>query len=580
MCGIFLLLHKRTLEQRRVQKNAIDTEKLVKICRIVASLQSHRGPDYFGEVHTDKYISCHMRLSIVDPTGGRQPFMTEVKDGKCMMLAVNGEIYNHKLIRKSYNGFPFKTQSDCEAILPLFQKYLEGSRFTCVDVVKNLDGVFGFVAIDENTGQFIIARDAIGVMPLFYAENDDYMVISSEIKSIVELVKYKVGSFRPIEVKPGTIMEGNLASENIPFAIKTIKWWNDLSKCSHKIRADPVRIRELMFNAVSKRMMSDVPFGVLLSGGLDSSVVAACANQLREKRVEDGSPAWYPQIHTFSIGMEDSSDLIAAKKVAKHLGTVHHEFVITKKDVVDAIQECVVFVETYDVATIRSSIPMYLLAKAVRHMGFKMVLNGDGSDEIFAGYEYFQYAPDGKQLHEECVRKVEGLSRYDCKRANHAMMAGSIECRCPFLDLDLVKYVMCDIDPTDKMFGGSAHNIEKHILREAFKDLLPDEIIARSKIQFSVGCGDSLINGIIEHATDTVADDVWDLRKSRFPYQTPLTKEAYLYRILFENEFHYDGAGTVTYEPSLNCSTKNVIEWFPAEIRGCLDPCGVKFSQQ
>ena len=608
MCGILVLIRRRKFQTSRALGDSTGHDSLTiqvdaRACVIAADTLKHRGPDAFNMhvgnmessergISNECFVMCHQRLSIVDVAGGSQPFICTNASGSGsgsdggggsntttanhIYTVANGEIYNHKVIRE-YIKYPYKTGSDCEVIIALSREYFAG-RMTAPHAIDLLDGIFAFVTCYGD--RFIAARDPIGVNPLFYGTSiDGSIVFASEAKVFTVLRGYTVKEFPA----------GHYMTENMD---GPVQWYTTLNRSDiPKKVPDPFIIRHLLTTSVNKRLMADVPFGVLLSGGLDSSLIASIAARTMKKL---GSV-----IHTFSIGMENAPDLIAARTVAAHIGSIHHEFVITRDDVIGCINDAVWHVETFDVATVRSAIPMILMSRKIKELGFKMVLDGDGSDEIFAGYEYNKYAPDATQLHKESLRKVKSLSRYDCKRANHATMAGGVECRCPFLDKALVDYVMNECDPKYKMFvvGASSStqsitppttqpttppfHIEKYILRKAFADggWLPESILMRSKVQFSAGCGNELINSLIAYGNQNVSDDEWQNAALTFPFKTPLSREAYYYRKIFESKFGPDFVDIVSYERSLNCSTAEAICWFPEEIRSCMDPCGIAFGK-
>lgn len=548
--------------------------------------QRHRGPDWSGkeEFHFACYnfVLYHERLAIVDPTGGSQPIKNSEKN---LILSANGEIYNHSELRKQTSKYKYTTGSDCEVIIPLLEEFLESpcELKKVEEGINQLDGIFGFVAVNKKNGKFVIARDAIGVIPLYWGIGEDSSIwVSSEMKAIAKTVK-QISDF-----PPGCYLTNNMDFSKLLYGkdVRFPRWYQPkwlMSPTPIGNKLDLNMLRELMEKAVVKRLMSDVPYGVLLSGGLDSSLVASIVSKHCAMRVESGEtePAWFPRLHTFSIGLKDSPDLKAAKLVADYLKTAHHEFVITVDNVIDTIDDAVWHLETYDVASIRSGIPMILLSRRIRSMGFKMVLNGDGSDEIFAGYYYNKWAPSPDDLHGECIRKVQGLSRYDCLRCNKSMMAWSVECRCPFLDKDLVQYVM-ELDPSVKMHfadeNGNTNGSEKYILRKAFdKDYLPKEVLYRTKMQFSTGCGQNLNNSLKEYSEIKITDSEFSNRHILFPHNTPMTKEAFLYRKIFIRKFgsSSEPEKTITYEKSMNCSTKEAFHWIPkSELSD--DPCSTK----
>ena len=559
MCGIFAILGKIY----KIHKSDVME---------CSALLRHRGPDSHSLVmkNNDTYSAfAHERLSIVDVSdNANQPFIFDDK-----VLIINGEIYNHQEIREEYKDFKFQSDSDCESVMALWELSPEV-------LINKLDGVFAFVLADKDS--FIIARDAIGVMPLYYGKGvNGELYVASEIKAIVNICKH-------IDEFPA----GHYLTNNM-FVPK--RWYkpiwleNYLTNIFEFNEVVYEKIAETLEKAVIKRLMTDVPYGVLLSGGLDSSLIAALVNKHIYKRVEDGekSEAWYPRLHTFSIGLKDSPDICNARIVAKFLNTVHHEFVITEQDAINTIKSAVYHLETFDVASIRSGIPMMLLAKKIRAMGFKVVLNGDGADEIFGSYRYNIHAPNPMELHKEACRKVLGLSKYDCLRCNKSMMAHSVECRCPYLDKEFVELVM-NIDPKYKMhdirdFADTRVDkniVEKYILRRAFcdKEMIPDEILWRTKVQFSSGCGENMNKALIRYAETIITDDQFSKRCTTFPHKTPYTKEAYLYRFMFEQFYPYNRLRKecVPYEKSMNCSTEIALKW-NEKMTDTWDPCGTEF---
>ncbi|MBW2700074.1 MAG: asparagine synthase B [Deltaproteobacteria bacterium] len=515
----------------------------------------HRGPDWSG-VHVQQYqspdgrssihILAHERLAIVDPEGGAQPLLNET--GK-LALAVNGEIYNHVALRKGLkNEHHFKTKSDCEVILHLYEE--RGADF-----IDDLDGVFSFVLCDEETGQFIAARDPIGVVPLYWGWGPDGSTwFASEMKALQDVCQ----RFEPFP--PGHVY---VNKELKRYADPT---WRDSSRIPVDQPSD-VDLMAAFEQAVVKRMMSDVPYGVLLSGGLDSSLVSSIVSRHTANRMEDDfqSPAWWPRLHSFCIGLEGAPDLAKARKVADFLGTAHHELLFTVQEGLDALSEVIYHIETYDVTTIRASTPMFLMARKIKAMGVKMVFTGEGADEVFGGYLYFHKAPDAKEFHEETVRKVEALHNYDCLRANKSMAAWGVEARVPFLDKAFLELAM-NMDPKQKMINASQGQIEKQILRQAFDNkeapYLPDEILWRQKEQFSDGVGYGWIDALKAFAEEKVSDSMFEARAHRFPHKTPQTKEGYLYRTIFEEHFPQQAAieGAHT-EPSIACSSEVALRW-------------------
>ncbi len=501
----------------------------------------HRGPDWSGVYSSERAILAHERLAIVDVDSGAQPLTSA--DGK-RVLAVNGEIYNHRAIRQRLSSYPFKTGSDCEVILALYDE--QGPGF-----LNELNGIFAFVLYDEEKDRYLIARDPIGVMPL-YTGHDEHgnFFVASEMKALVDVCK----TIR--DFPPGHYLDSQVG-EPVRYYEPT---WRDYETVS-RVPADPRAIRTALEQAVQRQLMSDVPYGVLLSGGLDSSLLTAVARQFKDRRIEtDGrTEAWWPQLHSFSIGLTGSPDLAAAKLAAEAIGTVHHEIVFSFQEGLDAIHDVIHHLETFDVTTIRASTPMYLMARKIRAMGIKMVLTGEGSDEIFGGYLYFHKAPNARELHAETVRKLDALYKFDCLRANKSMAAWGVEARVPFLDREFLDVAM-GFDPEAKMARDG--RMEKHILREAFAGLLPDAILWRQKEQFSDGVGYAWIDGLRAHAEREISDELLARARYRFPKNTPRTKEAYYYRQIFEQHFPGDEAAACVPEgPSIACSSPVAIAW-------------------
>lgn len=514
----------------------------------------HRGPDWSGVFSNDKTIMAHERLAIVDPASGKQPLYT--KD-KTFVLAANGEIYNHRELRKQFeNKYEFLTKSDCEVILALYQE--KGPHF-----VDELNGIFGFAIYDVKKDEYFIARDHMGIIPL-YIGWDMYgtFYVASELKAL-EGVCTKIELFPPGHYM--TSKDGQL-----------VQWykrdWTDYEVVKDN-ETNIQKIREALEAAVHRQLMSDVPYGVLLSGGLDSSITSAIAKKFARKRIEsdDASEAWYPQLHSFAVGLEGSPDLAAARKVANYLGTIHHEIQFTIQEGLDAIRDVIYNIETYDVTTIRASTPMYLMARVIKSMGIKMVLSGEGSDELFGGYLYFHKAPNAREFHEETVRKLSKLHMYDCLRANKSLAAWGIEGRVPFLDKEFMDVAMT-INPQDKMINGE--RMEKWVLRKAFEDMLPESIAWRQKEQFSDGVGYSWIDSLKEIVATAVTNEQLANAKYKFPIQTPLSKEEYYYRSIFSEHFPSDAAAlSVPQEASVACSTKVALEWDEA-FKNLNDPSG------
>ena len=516
--------------------------------------QRHRGPDWSGIFSSDNAIMVHERLSIVDPTSGKQPLMSA--DGN-LALTVNGEIYNHRELRKNLKEpYEFLTNSDCEIILALY-------REKGVDFLEDLNGIFAFALYDKEKDAYLIGRDHMGIIPL-YMGWDAYgnFYVSSELKCI-NGVCTKIEEFLPghyLYSKDGTPK----------------KWYNRDWMQFDAVKDNASDIHELrraLEEAVHRQLMSDVPYGVLLSGGLDSSIISAVAKKYSARRIEteDLKDAWWPQLHSFAVGLKESPDLVAARKVAEHIGTVHHEVNFTIEEGLDALRDVIYHIETYDVTTIRASTPMYLLARVIKSMGVKMVLSGEGSDELFGGYLYFHKAPSPKDFHEETVRKLSKLHSYDCLRANKSLAAWGVEGRVPFLDKEFMDVAM-RLNPADKMAGNG--KIEKHILRKAFEDYLPHEVAWRQKEQFSDGVGYSWIDTLKRITSEQVSDEDLKHASYRFPVNTPTTKEEFYYRAIFTELFPGDEAArTVPFEKSVACSTAIALEWDEA-FKNAQDPSG------
>ncbi|WP_269517833.1 asparagine synthase B [Alteromonas sp. BMJM2] len=545
MCGIFGILDIKT-DVSELRTQALDLSKLLR----------HRGPDWSGIWNNDNTILCHERLAIVDVDTGAQPLISQ--NGK-HILAVNGEIYNHKQLAADLDEpYPFKTRSDCEVILPLFQQ--KGIEF-----IDELEGMFAFILYDEEQDAYLIARDHIGIIPLYtgYDEHGNFYV-SSEMKALASVCK------TISEFPPGHYMwskEGKLT--------KYYKRdWMDYENVKDN-STDLDELRVAFEKAVKSHMMSDVPYAVLLSGGLDSSLVSAVAAQYVAKRVEDEdkTDAWWPRLHSFAVGLEGAPDLKAAKKVADMIGTVHHEIHFTIQEGLDAIRDVIFHLETYDTTTIRAATPMYLMTRKIKAMGIKMVLSGEGADEIFGGYLYFHKAPNAKEFHEETVRKLDRLHMFDCARANKATSAWGVEARVPFLDKNFIDVAM-RLNPQDKMCLDG--KMEKWILRKSFDngDTLPAEVLWRQKEQFGDGVGYSWIDSIREFVDGEVTDKQLATAEFRFPYNTPDTKEGYYYRTIFEGYFPQESAARcVPGGKSIACSTAEALEW-DESFKNNADPSG------
>lgn len=525
----------------------------------------HRGPDWSGIYTGDNAIIVHERLAIVDPFSGKQPLFSP--DGK-VILAVNGEIYNHTEIRKRYEGrYPFRTKSDCEVILALYEE--KGIGF-----LEDLNGIFAFCLYDSRKNLFLTARDHIGIIPLYHGwDGEGRYYAASELKALEGVCcKYE-------EFPPGSFF--TVGSK------KPERWYRRDWESYDAVKENGSSVEELrngLEAAVKRQLMSDVPYAVLLSGGLDSSVIAAVTKKFASRRVETGDAceAWWPQLHSFAVGLEGSPDLEAARKAAEFIGTVHHEIHFTVREALDALPDVIYHLETYDVTTVRASTPMFLLARAVKAMGIKMVLSGEGSDELFGGYLYFHKAPSAREFHEETVRKLGKLHLYDCLRANKALAAWGVEGRVPFLDKEFIDLAMT-ISPADKMTAPSRPvpgdklsemRIEKRLLRQAFRDMLPEEIVFRQKEQFSDGVGYSWIDTLKKLADEKVSDRQFEAAAKRFPVNTPLNKEEYYYRSIFEEFFPSESAAAcVPHEASVACSTATALAW-DESFRHLNDPSG------
>ncbi|OZV66798.1 asparagine synthase B [Winogradskyella aurantia] len=513
----------------------------------------HRGPDWSGIYSDGKVIMAHERLAIVDPASGKQPLFSADKK---LILAANGEIYNHRELRSEFPDYNFQTQSDCEVILALYKE--KGAHF-----IDDMNGIFGFALYDVEKDEYFIARDHMGIIPL-YMGWDKYgtFYLASELKAL-EGVCSKIELFPPGHYMSSS--DGQL-----------VQWYKRDWEAYDEVKDNQTSIaevRQALEDAVHRQLMSDVPYGVLLSGGLDSSVTSAIAKKYSERRIEadDKEKAWWPQLHSFSVGLEGSPDLAAAKKVADHIGTVHHEIEFTIQEGLDAIRDVIYQLETYDITTIRASTPMYLMARVIKSMGIKMVLSGEGADELFGGYLYFHKAPSAQDFHEETVRKLSKLHMYDCLRANKSLAAWGIEGRVPFLDKEFMDVAM-RINPEDKMITGD--RMEKWVVRKAFEHMIPETVAWRQKEQFSDGVGYSWIDTLKELVDKEITDEQLVSAHFRFPIQTPQNKEEYYYRTLFEEHFPSDAAAlSVPQEPSVACSTKIALEWDEA-FKNMNDPSG------
>ena len=544
MCGIVSILKVKQQTPELRQKALQMSHKI-----------RHRGPDWSGIYCGGSAILAHERLSIVDPESGGQPLFSP--DRK-QVLAVNGEIYNHQEIRRQYAGkYDFQTGSDCEVILALY-------RDKGVDFLEDISGIFAFVLYDEEKDAFLIARDPIGVIPLYIGyDSDGKVYVASELKAL----EGQCERYEPF--LPGHYL---WSKDGLTQQRYYHRDWMDYEAVKNN-PASVEEIRTSLTAAVKRQLMSDVPYGVLLSGGLDSSVVSAIAEKFSEHRIEDNSQtrAYWPRLHSFAVGLKGAPDLEKARLVAEHIGTVHHEINYTIQEGLDAIRDVIYFIETYDVTTVRASTPMYLLARVIKSMGIKMVLSGEGADEIFGGYLYFHKAPNAKAFHEETVRKLGKLYLYDCLRANKSLSAWGVEGRVPFLDKEFLDVAM-RTNPEAKMCSGQT--IEKKIVREAFADMLPEAVAWRQKEQFSDGVGYSWIDTLKEITSQAVSDEQMAHAAERFPINPPKNKEEYYYRSIFAEHFPSDSAAlSVPSEASVACSTAIALEW-DAAFKNMNDPSG------
>ena len=556
MCGIVGIFNVKQ-QTRELREKALRMSQKIR----------HRGPDWSGIYCNGNAILAHERLSIVDPESGGQPLYSP--DGK-QVLAVNGEIYNHQEIRRRFAGqYAFQTGSDCEVILALYRDFAVG-KTTIQEMLERLSGIFAFALYDEERDAFLIARDPIGVIPLYIGHDSNGTVyVASELKALEGQCEW----YEPF-------LPGHYYWSKEPEIKRYYErdWFDYVAVKDNPASVEA--IREGLTAAVKRQLMSDVPYGVLLSGGLDSSVVSAIAEKFSEHRIEDDSQtrAYWPRLHSFAVGLKGAPDLAKARLVAAHIGTVHHEINYTIQEGLDAIRDVIYFIETYDVTTIRASTPMYLLARVIKSMGIKMVLSGEGADEIFGGYLYFHKAPSAQAFHEETVRKLSKLHYYDCLRANKSLCAWGVEGRVPFLDKEFLDVAM-RTNPEAKMCGAKkdgegGFEIEKKIVREAFADMLPEEIAWRQKEQFSDGVGYSWIDTLKKITSDAVSDEEMAHAAERFPINPPLNKEEYYYRSIFAEHFPSDSAArSVNQEASVACSTAIALEW-DAAFKNMNDPSG------
>lgn len=543
MCGIAAIFNIK-------EQTSSLRDKALKMAKKIR----HRGPDWSGIYCGGSAILAHERLSIVDPESGGQPLYSPDKK---QVLAVNGEIYNHRDIRKQFEGkYEFQTGSDCEVILALYRE--KGINF-----LEDLNGIFAFALYDEEKDDFLIARDPIGVIPLYIGyDSDGKVYCASELKALEGFCE----RYEPF--LPGHYYWSKEG--------KMTRWYTRDWMTYDAVKDNPASvsaIHDALEAAVKRQLMSDVPYGVLLSGGLDSSVISAIAKKFAARRIETDSKkdAWWPQLHSFAVGLKGAPDLIKAREVADYIGTVHHEINYTIQEGLDAVRDVIYFIETYDVTTVRASTPMYLLARVIKSMGIKMVLSGEGADEVFGGYLYFHKAPDAKAFHEETVRKLSKLYLYDCLRANKSLSAWGVEGRVPFLDKEFLDVAM-RTNPAAKMCPGKT--IEKKIVREAFADMLPESVAWRQKEQFSDGVGYSWIDTLKEITSKAVTDEQMAHAAERFPINTPMNKEEYYYRSIFEEYFHSESAArSVPSVPSVACSTAEALAW-DASFKNLNDPSG------
>lgn len=531
MCGIVGVFDLKS-DYKRLKTTVLKMSQKVR----------HRGPDWSGIFYCYKAILAHERLSIVDPQSGRQPLKSD--DGN-LILTVNGEIYNHQEIRRKYEGsYHFLTHSDCEVILALYRD--KGPGF-----LEEMNGIFAFALYDKENDTYLIARDHIGIIPLYMGwDQSGTFYVASELKAL-EGVCNKIQEFLP-----GHYL---YSKEGVMKKWYHRNWMNYEAVENNVSSVDD--LKKALEDSVHRQLMSDVPYGVLLSGGLDSSIISAIAKKFASKRIESGDKveAWWPQLHSFSVGLTGSPDLAAARKVADHIGTVHHEINFTVEEGLNALSDVIYYIETYDVTTIRASTPMYLLARVIKSMGVKMVLSGEGADEIFGGYLYFHKAPDAMSFHEETVRKINKLHLYDCLRANKSLCAWGVEGRVPFLDKEFMDVAM-RLNPKDKMI--TKDHIEKWILRKAFEDYIPHSVVWRQKEQFSDGVGYNWIDTLKSVTENEVTDEQFANAKYRFPINTPMSKEEYYYRSIFTEHFPSDSAAlTVPSVPSVACSTPEALAW-------------------
>ena len=554
MCGIVSLFNIRQ-QSPELRQQALRMSQKIR----------HRGPDWSGIYSGGSAILAHERLSIVDPESGRQPLYAP--DGE-QVLAVNGEIYNHKTLRQRLGSqYEFQTGSDCEVILALYREMLREhptpSHADITAMLEQLNGIYAFALYDEQRDCFLVARDPIGVIPLYIGHDEDGKVmVASELKAL----EGQCTTYEPF-------LPGHYYWSPAPGLTRYyVRDWFEYDAVKDR-PASTEAIREGLEASVRRQLMCDVPYGVLLSGGLDSSVISAIAGKFAARRIEEDSQtaAWWPRLHSFAVGLKGAPDLAKARMVAEHIGTVHHEINYTIQEGLDAIRDVIYYIETYDVTTVRASTPMYLLARVIKSMGIKMVLSGEGADEIFGGYLYFHKAPDARAFHEETVRKLSKLHLYDCLRANKSLAAWGVEGRVPFLDTEFLDIAM-RTNPEAKMCPGTM--MEKRIVREAFADMLPEEVAWRQKEQFSDGVGYSWIDTLKAITAAAVSDEEMAHAAERFPINPPQNKEEYYYRSIFAEHFPSESAARcVPSVPSVACSTAEALAWDEA-FRHLNDPSG------
>jgi asparagine synthase (glutamine-hydrolysing) len=543
MCSIFGILDIKTGADA-LRPAALECSRLLR----------HRGPDWSGIYHCDNAILVHERLSIVDTEHGAQPLYNGDKSN---VLAVNGEIYNHKALASTLNvDYEFQTASDCEIILPLYEEF-------GVEFVDKLQGMFAFIVYNEKDNSYLVARDHIGIIPLYTGyDSEGNFYVASEMKALMPICKTVE------EFPPGHILDSRVGKLQRYYK----RNWQEYAAIKDNTTST-TKIREALEESVKSHLMTDVPYGVLLSGGLDSSLISAITQKFAARRIEDNdlADAWWPKVHSFACGLDGSPDLIAAQTVADSIGTIHHSVIFTEQEGIDALKEVIYHLETYDVTTIRASTPMYLMARKIKAMGIKMVLSGEGADEIFGGYLYFHKAPNAQEFHEELNRKLDRLHKFDCLRANKSMSAWGIEARVPFLDKNFMDVAM-RINPEDKLCGNG--KMEKAILRESFEGYLPKEILWRQKEQFSDGVGYSWIDGLKAHVESLVTDQQLENAHIRFPVNTPDNKEGYYYRTVFEDKYPLaTAADCVIGGKSVACSTEEALAW-DESFKNNADPSG------